>query len=384
MTSKILHIGKIIFVLLMVSMVTAACTGGEIELSDEQIALLETAEAAVTETAAAASASDDIPIETIVAQTVEAQNAIATQVQQGIDDALAAQGVTTETVDSPDVADPNSGAQPIQPATDPNLPAGTPQLRVKVNANIRSGPGTNYPVIGTLAKDTVIPATAKTASSTGAVWYLVNIGGSASNLDGKNGSTFKVGTSTQGKEQGIANLQTNPPKTAWIAKSVTEPVDAALMTNVPDAKPSDIPAPPATATATATPTSTPTTATTGTPTATATTSQHTPTATSPSQHTPTPTKTATPTPSPTATRIQTQIKVINASSTEICFLFIDPSAGPWTDDRLGQFQTLEPGFEITFDFPEDEYDLMAQDCNGDVYDSIFNQLIITPFTWTIQ
>ncbi|MGB5061967.1 MAG: hypothetical protein WBO48_24950 [Candidatus Promineifilaceae bacterium] len=52
-------------------------------------------------------------------------------------------------------------------------------------------------------------------------------------------------------------------------------------------------------------------------------------------------------------------------------------------DRLGPNDTLMPGFQISFTFPMDEYDFMAQDCNGNTIADRFNEFILSPFTWNI-
>lgn len=298
--------------------------------------------AACIPTAATPEPTPAISVEDAVAQTVAAQNAVDLQVQQTVDAALAAQGegqgaapgAGTQTGDagSPDVADPNSGIQPIQPASDPNLASGTPQLRVIFSsANVRSGPGTNYRPVSALLKDSVVTAIAKNQNGS---WFLIELPGGSK---------------------------------GWIADSVTDPVNAADMAKVQVAV--TIPAPPPpTPTATATNTPVPT----NTPTATSTIA---------AAHTATPTATATqpaPVPSPS------EITVVNNSTIEVCFLFIDLSSDPWTDDRLGPNDTLLPGFQITFEFPSGEYDFMAQDCSGNIIADRFNEFILSPFTWDIR
>jgi len=180
---------KISTLLLIVLMATVACGGGGL-----------TTEQSVALTVAASNMQPTLSVDQIVAQTVAAQAPAAPA--------------------APDVADPNSGVQPIQPVADPNLASGTPQLRANLNSNVRNGPGTNYRVISSLLTGSVVTAVAKNNNGT---WFLIELPG------GSRG---------------------------WIADSVTDPVNAADMGKVQVAV--TIPAPPPpTATATAASTATP-------------------------------------------------------------------------------------------------------------------------------
>ena len=313
---------KVFALLLVVSMIAVAC-GGEPPPAEE---------------------TPEMTIEEAVAQTVAAQNALELQVEQTVAAALAEQGQGTPTdagagaqpVDEggPDIADPAGGIEPVISVPDPNLASGTPQLRVNVSsANVRNGPGTIYRPISTLLRDSVVTVIAKNQNGS---WFLIEFTG------GSRG---------------------------WIADSVTDPVVAADMVNVQVAV--TIPAPPTfTPTATATKTAVPTTTPTPTNTAVATTAA-------------TPTMTATAT-QPAPVQTLTQITVVNNSTIEVCFLFIDLSAEPWSSDRLGPSDTLPTGFQITFDFPPGEYDFMAQDCSGVVIADLFNELVISPMIWEIR
>ena len=320
MLDKIRRTIKILTLLLVISIITAACGGG-------------------TPTAEPTPA---VSIEDAVAQTVAAKDAVELQVEQTVAAALATEeiaaptevGAGTESGDAgePDIADPAVGIEPVKSVPDPNLASGTPQLRVNVSsANVRNGPGTNYRPISTLLKDSVVTVIAKNQNGS---WFLIEFSG------GSRG---------------------------WVADSVTDPVVDADMVNVPVA--ATIPAPP-TFTPTATATNTPVPTSTSTPTNTA-------VATAAA----TPTATAT---KPVPVQTLTNITVINNSTIEICFLFIDLSADPWSVDRLGANDTLLPGFQITFDFPTGEYDLMAQDCSGVVIADRFNELVLSPFTWDVR
>lgn len=313
---------KVFSLLLVVSMIAVACGGASPPPVETPV----------------------MSIEEAVAQTVAAQNVLELQVEQTVAAALAEQGQGTPAEDGagaqpvdaggPDIADPAGGIEPVISVPDPNLASGTPQLRVNVSsANVRNGPGTNYRPISTLLRDSVVTVIAKNQNGS---WFLIEFSG------GSRG---------------------------WIADSVTDPVVATDMVSVQVAV--TIPAPPtftptATATKTAVPTNTPTPTNTAVATAAATPSV-TPTATQPAP-----------------VQTFTQITVINNSTIEVCFLFIDLSAEPWSSDRLGPNDTLPTGFQITFDFPPGEYDFMAQDCSGNIVASLFNELVLSPITWEIR
>lgn len=298
--------------------------------------------------------SDSVSLETAVAQTIEARDAVDLQVEQTVAAALAAQETTAQTESATesataddtgglDIADPNSGIEPIKPTSDPNLASGTPQLRVNVSsANVRNGPGTIYLAISTLLKDSVVKVIAKNRDGS---WFLIELSEVA---------------------------------TGWIADSVTDPVVVADMANVAVAV--TIPAPP-TPTATATPTNTP--VPTATPTQTVTPAvTGTATATPASQATFTPTATATATEN-APVPIPSTIVIINNTAVEVCFLFVDLSSDPWTVDRLGS-NTLMPGFQISLDFPAGTYDLMAQDCSSNIISDLFQVSVSGAFTWDIR
>jgi hypothetical protein len=314
---------------------------------------------------AAPPAPTEIPVEVAVQQTMDARDAVDLQVKQTVDAQLAAQAtaVPAEIPAGGDVADPNANLPVAQPVADPNLAGGTPQLRVtQSSVNVRSGPGTNYPPINSLRQDAVVVVVAKNQAGN---WFLIELPG------------------------GIRG---------WISNTVTTPVVEADMIKVVIA--ATIPAPPvvrATATSTASPTATPTATTAGpthTPTATTAGPTHTPTATTAGPtHTPTATATATtpPTVTPTATPteppivISVVLTVQNKSGTEICFLFIDLSRDSWGNDRLGASETIPSGSQISLGgFPSDEYDFMAQDCNGDVINTLFNVQVGGGFTWDVR
>ena len=178
MTDKILRMIKMSVFLMLVALVLMACSSGT-----------------------------QVPVEDAVAQTIEARDALALQVQQTVDAQMAALQPIAEVPAGGDVADPNANVPVSQPVVDPNLAGGTPQLRVTLSSvNVRSGPGTNYPPITTLRQDAVVVAAAKNQAGT---WFLIDLPGGVK---------------------------------GWISNTVTTPVVEADMVKVPIAV--TIPAPP--------------------------------------------------------------------------------------------------------------------------------------------
>jgi hypothetical protein len=301
----------------------------------------------------------EIPVEDAVAQTIAARDAVALQVEQTVAAQVAALEPSVEApVEAPpggDLADPNANIPVSQPVVDPNLAGDTPQLRVTASSvNVRSGPGINYPPITTLRQDAVVVVAAK--NQTGS-WFLIELPGGVK---------------------------------GWISNTVTTPVAEVDMVKVAVA--ATIPAPPP---ATAVPPTVTTAVTpTSTSTATATTTgvaSPTPTATTSSAtFTPTATATATmpPTPTPTATQPPIVLSVIlnvqNNSGIEICFLFIDLSSDPWTNDRLGPTETILPGGQVSLSFPTGQYDFMARDCSDNLINNLFNVQVGGGFTWDVR
>ena len=314
--------------LLIIIMITAACGGASTEepaLSVDEVVAL---------TVAANNAEPALSVDEVVALTVAASNAEpALSVDEVVALTVAASNVQPA---EPDVADPNSGIQPIQPASDPNLASGTPQLRVIFSSvNVRNGPGTVYRPISALLKDSVVTVVAKNQNGS---WFLIELPG------GSRG---------------------------WVADSVTDPVVAADMAKVTVA--ATIPAPPSpTATATATATNTP--VPTATPTMVATMAVTTTTMA---------TATVTSTPSPTSqTPVTVPITVINNNIQTVCFLSIVPAGAAWGADLLGN-DVLINGDQITFNFPPGNYDLLAEDCSANTLLDDRNIPVISGFTWSI-
>jgi hypothetical protein len=64
-----------------------------------------------------------------------------------------------------------------------------------------------------------------------------------------------------------------------------------------------------------------------------------------------------------ATPAAVQLQVQNASSQEICYLYISPVSDPnWGPDQLGS-RTLSPGETDTYSMPPGQWDIKAEDCS---------------------
>jgi hypothetical protein len=80
---------------------------------------------------------------------------------------------------TPDASLPPTGDTPIPPPATEPAPAATAETALvtsNVNANVRSGPGTNYPAVGGLAEGASAPVTGRNADSS---WWQINYQGSA-------------------------------------------------------------------------------------------------------------------------------------------------------------------------------------------------------------
>lgn len=226
MTDKLTRLIKMSAFIMLLSLVLMACepgTGISVEQSVAQT--VEAAEAVALQvklTVEAQAAQVKLTAEAEALQMQQTADAQALQVKQTVDAQLAAMQSSAEAAAEPpaggDVADPNANIPASQPVVDPNLAAGTPQLRVTASSvNVRSGPGTNYPVVTTLRQDAVVVAAAKNQAGT---WFLIDLPGGAK---------------------------------GWISKSVTAPLVEADMVKVSVAVTIPVPPPtvvPATATAT--------------------------------------------------------------------------------------------------------------------------------------
>ena len=180
--------------------------------------------------------------QTVVArQTAEALAAQQTQAaaeQQALVTALAAQltqlaapqqATDQDAVDAPDAVDADEDIQPIAPVADPN--SGEPQLSIRLQANVRTGPGITCKAVSALLKDSVVPVLAKNRDGS---WLLIRL------PDGTNGWVAASVTNAASVDISSYSVATNPP--------VCPPPATATVT------------PTATSAASATATSTPTTA----------------------------------------------------------------------------------------------------------------------------
>ena len=275
-TLKLISIGLLP---LVVALLIVSCQPTSEDKPDLQVAEERAAEEPATE----------VIVETAIAQTVEAQTALDRIVQQTVEAELAATKTAAEAAQEPtetpdsdpepnqeqvqqeddpgglDVADPESGIEPMELAADPDVTGGTPHLRVIYSSiNVRNGPGEFCRPIGALLDDSVVPV--KSVKRDGK-WFEVTL------PNGQDG---------------------------WVAASVTEPVEDADMASVPiNDTPYCVPTPTATAT------STPTATNTSTPTSTSTVPANTPKPTkapTTQANTPEPTNTA---PAPVSTSTST-------------------------------------------------------------------------------
>ena len=210
--------------LLSVLLISASCDTD----ADQAVNLaVQTVAAQQTQTA---EADTGLSVDEAVELTVAAQNAAPTlSVEEQVALTVAAQAPPTLTVDEQvalTVAANEAANQSSASGVDAEAPEGTPevvvqptdatssvpQVRVRVSANVRQGPGTNYPIITALGAGSVVDVVAKNNQSASATsgWRLIKL---------PNGQL------------------------GWMAASVTEYTNVADAANVPVA--ATIPAPPA-------------------------------------------------------------------------------------------------------------------------------------------
>ncbi len=92
------------------------------------------------------------------------------------------------------------------------------------------------------------------------------------------------------------------------------------------------------------------------------------------------------TPRPIETEASTggefQLKVVNQTSADICYVLISPSAADeWGDDWMGDEETIEVGQTRIFDIPGEPHDAMFLDCDEAVLATIFD--VGSDFTLTV-
>ncbi|MEA3396970.1 MAG: hypothetical protein U9R05_05860 [Chloroflexota bacterium] len=77
-----------------------------------------------------------------------------------------------------------------------------------------------------------------------------------------------------------------------------------------------------------------------------------------------------------------QLKVVNETSADICYVLISPSAADdWGDDWLGDEETIEAGRTQVFDIPGEPHDAMFLNCDEAVLATIFD--VGSDFTLTV-
>ena len=85
-----------------------------------------------------------------------------------------------------------------------------------------------------------------------------------------------------------------------------------------------------------------------------------------------------------ASRATSRLFVDNTSDSEVCFIFISPSAGDeWGDDQLGANETIMTGHTRIFYVRPGTYDLMARDCSDEVLAEQLDVDLSSDKTWTL-
>lgn len=78
------------------------------------------------------------------------------------------------------------------------------------------------------------------------------------------------------------------------------------------------------------------------------------------------------------------LTVVNQAGVAICYLYISPSdADTWGEDWLGD-AVIRPGKQRTFSLPPGEYDLKAEDCEGNILSEHHNVDISGKMRWTVE
>lgn len=253
---------------------------------------------------------------------------------------------TNPTATRPPTQTPNAPAT-ATPTRDPSL------ATVTVSAlNLRTGPGTNYPVIVALGQGTSLRVLGQESSG-----YWINVRVLSGSANGQVGWLAKIYTDFAGTAPIVA---TPPPPNTATPTRTTPPTATPTQTStsLPTATPTHTSTPEATATATETatpqPTATGTISTTATPTETSTpTATATETATSTATETPTATftptstatETATETPTATPTDTATATVMATPTATETATETPTPTSTPVATVQVGVLKTLSVGQE---------------------------------------
>jgi len=80
-----------------------------------------------------------------------------------------------------------------------------------------------------------------------------------------------------------------------------------------------------------------------------------------------------------------RLLVENASSSEVCYVFISSSnAEDWGDDWMGEMETLQPEMARMFYVKSGEYDLQVADCDGETLTEEYEVDLTEDLTWTLN
>ncbi len=80
-----------------------------------------------------------------------------------------------------------------------------------------------------------------------------------------------------------------------------------------------------------------------------------------------------------------QVRLVNASGLEVCYLYVSVAGADWGDDQLGSEQTLPAGAEVVLELDGSipYWDYKAEDCGRNVITDLRNQPIGPGVTWMI-
>ena len=80
-----------------------------------------------------------------------------------------------------------------------------------------------------------------------------------------------------------------------------------------------------------------------------------------------------------------QVRLVNASGLEVCYLYVSVAGADWGDDQLGSEQTLPPGAEVVLELDGSVpyWDYKAEDCGRNAITDLRNQPLAPGATWTI-
>ena len=80
-----------------------------------------------------------------------------------------------------------------------------------------------------------------------------------------------------------------------------------------------------------------------------------------------------------------QVRLVNDSGIEICYLMVSEVGAPWGDDRLGSDQTIPPGEEVILELDANlMWDYKAEDCSHSLITEQYNVLVYAGAVWSIR